>query len=127
MGSNPTSGTSVRASVGRRVVATEKAARAIALALGAALAGAAAPAFAGCPAGLREFRGAISAISASKLYVDSRLDDNIGFERAPDTRVVDASGQGRARWEQLRAGDSVVICWRFEDRPRKAVTITLRK
>jgi hypothetical protein len=86
----------------------------------------AAPAFAGCPDGMREFRGAISELTPQKLFVDSRLDDNIGFARAPETKIVDAAGKGRVRWEQLRAGDPVVICWRFEDRPRQAVTITVR-
>jgi hypothetical protein len=98
--------------------------RAIAMFAGVSLA--AASALAGCPDGMREFRGAISEITAQKLFVDSRLDDNIGFERSPQTTIVDAAGKGRAKWAQLRAGDSVVICWRFEDRPRKAVTITLR-
>ncbi len=86
----------------------------------------AAPAFAGCPAGMREFRGTISSISPQKLFVDSRMEDNIGFERAPDTRVVDATGQGRSQWDQIRPGDAVTICWRFEERPRKAHEITLR-
>ncbi len=81
----------------------------------------AAPALAGCPEGMREFRGAISQISGRKLFVDSRLDDNIGFERSPDTRVV-----GRAGWDALKPGDSVAICWRFEDRPRKAVIVQVR-
>jgi len=90
------------------------------LALALALFGAA-HARAECPADMREFRGAITAINAQKLFVDSRLDDNIGFERSPDTRV-----RGRAGWDALRAGDAVVICWRFQDRPRKAVTITVK-
>ena len=85
-----------------------------------------APVFAECRDGMREFRGAITSVGAQKLFVDSRLDDNIGFERAQATRIVDAAGKGRTSWRQLRAGDSVVICWRFEDRPRKAHTITLR-
>jgi len=92
---------------------------ALALALAAL---AAAQARADCPAGQREFRGAISAVNAQKLFVDSRFDDNIGFERAPDTKV-----RGRGSWDALRAGDLVVICWRFQDRPRKAVTITVQK
>ena len=86
----------------------------------------AAPAFAECPDGMREFRGAITSVTPQKLFVDSRLDDNIGFEREQATRILDASGKGRTSWKQLRAGDAVVICWRFEDRPRKAHTITLR-
>ncbi len=83
-------------------------------------------AFAECPDGMREFRGAITSLTAQKLFVASRLDDNIGFERAQATRIVDAAGRERTSWDQLKAGDSVVICWRFEDRPRKALTITLR-
>ncbi|HEU4431062.1 MAG TPA: hypothetical protein VFT98_20045 [Myxococcota bacterium] len=94
---------------------------AFALALALALLGAA-QARADCPAGQREFRGAISAINPQKLFVDSRFDDNIGFERAPDTNV-----RGRAGWDALRAGDLVVICWRFQDRPRKAITITVQR
>ena len=81
---------------------------------------AATSALAECPDGMREVRGAISEITEHKLFVDSRFDDNIGFERAPDTRV-----SGRAGWAELQPGDEVVICWRFEDRPRKAVTITV--
>jgi hypothetical protein len=100
---------------------------ALAIASSAASTLSAAPALAECPDGMREFRGAISAIDGRKLYVDSRLDDNIGFERAPDTKIVDEAGRGRSRWAQLSAGDAVVICWRFDDRPRKAVTITLRR
>jgi hypothetical protein len=89
--------------------------------LGVALALAASPALAACPDGMREFRGAISEIGPRKLFVVSRLDDNIGFARAPDTRVV-----GRAGWDALKAGDAVAICWRFEDRPRKAVSVTVK-
>jgi hypothetical protein len=89
--------------------------------LGVALALAASPALASCPDGTREFRGAISKVGPQKLFVDSRLDDNIGFERAPDTQVV-----GRASWDALRAGDEVAICWRFADRPRKAVIVTVK-
>jgi hypothetical protein len=96
------------------------------LLLGALFALYASPALAGCPPGMREFRGSITSVSAQKLFVDSRMEDNIGFERAPTTRVSDATGQGRTTWEQIRAGDGVVICWRFEDRPRKAHSITLR-
>jgi hypothetical protein len=88
---------------------------------GVALALVALPALAGCPDGMREFRGALSAVGPQKLFVDSRLDDNIGFERAPDTRVV-----GRASWDALKAGDEVSICWRFEDRPRKAVIVSVK-
>jgi hypothetical protein len=91
-----------------------------ALALAASLS---APAFAGCPDGMREFRGAITAVKARKLFVDSRLDDNIGFARAPETRVAGK----KSSWDALAAGDEVAICWRFEDRPRKAVTITVTK
>lgn len=82
-----------------------------------------APALAGCPQGMREFRGTISEVGAKKLFVESRLEDNIGFERASDTRVVGK----KSRWEELAAGDGVAICWRFEDRPRKAVTITVTR
>jgi hypothetical protein len=89
--------------------------------LGVAVALVALPALAGCPDGMREFRGAISEIGPRKLFVASRLDDNIGFERAPDTRVI-----GRAGWDALKAGDAVAICWRFEDRPRKAVRVTVK-
>jgi hypothetical protein len=96
------------------------------LGLAVLLAGLAGPALAQCPPEQREFRGSITGIGAQKLFVDSRMEDNIGFERAPETRVEDASGQGRTSWEQLRVGDSVVICWRFEDRPRKALRIFLR-
>jgi hypothetical protein len=102
-----------------------RALRAIGVCVCLGLASAAAPARAECPEGQREFRGAITAIDARKLYVDSRLDDNIGFERSAETRIVDAAGKGRTRWEQLAPGDAVVICWRFEDRPRKALAITL--
>jgi hypothetical protein len=83
-------------------------------------------AHAGCPEGQREFRGAISAINPQKLFVDSRLDDNIGFARAAETKIVDEAGKGRVRWDQLQPGDAVVICWRFEDRPRKALSISVR-
>ena len=121
MGSNPTSGTNVHGAMANEM---SRALRAIGL--GAVLGALALPALAGCPDGLREFRGAISEITPQKLFVDSRLDDNIGFERSPATQIVDEAGKGRASWGQLRAGDTVVICWRFEDRPRKALTITLR-
>jgi hypothetical protein len=80
------------------------------------------PALAGCPEGMREFSGAISTVNARKLFVASRLDDNVGFERAAETRV---SGK-KASWDALAPGDEVAICWRFEDRPRKALTITVR-
>jgi len=80
------------------------------------------PALAGCPEGMREFSGAISAVNARKLFVESRLDDNIGFERAPETRV---SGK-KASWDALAPGDEVAICWRFEDQPRIAVTVSVR-
>ena len=83
----------------------------------------AAPLLAGCPEGQREFRGTLSEVGAHKLYVDSRLDDNIGFERAPETRV---EGK-KSSWEALAAGDQVAICWRFEDRPRKALSIRVTK
>lgn len=76
---------------------------------------------AGCPEGMREFRGTISAINARKLFVQSRLEDNIGFERAPETRVIGR----KSSWEALAPGDPVAICWRFDDRPRKAVEITV--
>jgi hypothetical protein len=95
-------------------------ARSLGLALALAWLGAA-QARAECPDGQREFRGAITAVHSHKLFVDSRFDDNIGFERAPDTKV-----RGRKGWDALRAGDSVVICWRFQDRPRKALTITVK-
>jgi hypothetical protein len=72
---------------------------------------------------MREFRGTVSQINARKLFVDSRFDDNIGFERSPETRVA---GGGRKSWGDLRVGDEVAICWRFEDRPRKAVTVTVK-
>ncbi len=117
MGSNPTSGTNVHRDMAGAMRNTMRT-----IGLGLLLGALASPALAGCPDGMREFRGAISAIDAQKLYVDSRLDDNIGFARAPDTRVV-----GRSGWEALAPGDAVVICWRFEDRPRKAVTITVAK
>jgi hypothetical protein len=97
-----------------------KASRALAAIAFAALL--AAPALAGCPKGMREFRGVISAVKAQKLFVDSRLDDNIGFQRAGETRVAGK----KSSWDALAAGDDVAICWRFEDRPRKAVTITVR-
>ena len=120
MGSNPTSGTNVHGAM-----ANEMRRRRRAIGVGALLCALAAPALAGCPDGLREFRGAISEMTAQKLFVDSRFDDNIGFVRAGETKIVDAAGKGRATWDRLHAGDLVVICWRFEDRPRKAVTITL--
>ena len=117
VGSNPTSGTSVHAP---KMVATMRNSTRTTL-LGVGLALVAFPAFAGCPDGMREFRGAISEIGPRKLFVDSRLEDNIGFERAADTRVI-----GRAGWDALKAGDKVAICWRFEDRPRKAVSVTVK-
>ena len=120
MGSNPTSGTS---DTGWKA-AMRNAMRF--LWLGALCALTAAPALAECPPDMREFRGSITSVSPQKLFVDSRMEDNIGFERAPTTRVTDATGQGRTSWEQIRAGDGVVICWRFEDRPRKAHLVTLR-
>jgi len=80
------------------------------------------PALAGCPKGMREFSGAISAVNARKLFVESRLEDNIGFERASETRVTGRKGS----WDALAPGDEVAICWRFEDRPRVAVTISVR-
>jgi hypothetical protein len=94
-----------------------------ALAAGALAALLGGPALADCPEGMREFRGTISEVGATKLFVESRLEDNIGFERAADTRVLGR----RSSWEALAAGDAVAICWRFEDRPRKAVTITVTK
>ncbi len=121
MGSNPTSGTNVSSGMANEMRRSVRM-----LGLMALLSAAAAPAFAGCPDGMREFRGAISEITAQKLFVDSRLDDNIGFERAPETKISDAAHKGRQRWDQLSVGDRVVICWRFEDRPRKAVTIAVR-
>jgi hypothetical protein len=93
----------------------------LAIAALAALVGA--PALADCARGQREFRGAISEVSARKLFVESRFDDNIGFERADETRVVG----GKSRWEALAKGDVVAICWRFEDRPRRALMITVLK
>ena len=123
MGSNPTSGTSVS---GWKAVSMRHPTRFLGLCALFSLTLLVAPVFAECPDGMREFRGAITSVGAQKLFVDSRLDDNIGFERAQATRIVDAAGKGRTSWRQLRAGDSVVICWRFEDRPRKAHTITLR-
>gem|GEM_PF-6275099 len=117
MGSNPTSGTSVHAP---KMVAIMRNGLRTTL-LGVALALVAIPALAGCPDGMREFRGAISEVGPQKLFVDSRLDDNIGFARAPDTQVI-----GRASWDALKAGDEVAICWRFEDRPRKAVSVTVQ-
>ena len=92
-----------------------------ALAAGALAALLAAPALADCPDGMREFRGTVSEVGGKKLFVESRLEDNIGFERAADTRVLGK----KSRWEALAPGDAVAICWRFEDRPRKAVTITV--
>jgi hypothetical protein len=116
VGSNPTSGTNVdRFMAGRMRIATRS------LASLALIAAFAAPALAGCPDGMREFRGAISEITAQKLFVESRLDDNIGFERAAETRV----GGSKSSWDALAPGDLVAICWRFEDRPRKAVTISV--
>ena len=88
MGSNPTSGTNVWSEMLNAMRRTLRACRWIAL-----LSVLAAPAFAGCPEGMREFRGAISQLSAQKLFVDSRLDDNIGFERAPETKISDEAGQ----------------------------------
>jgi hypothetical protein len=82
---------------------------------------AAAAAAADCPKGQREFRGTLTEVGPQKLFVDSRLDDNIGFERAAETRVVGS----KSSWGALAAGDTVAICWRFEDRPRKALTITV--
>ena len=121
VGSNPTSGTNVPGAMAGEM---RRALRAIGLF--ALLCGPALPALAGCPDGMREFRGAISRITPQKLFVDSRLDDNIGFARSPATRIVDAQGRASGSWDQLRAGDAVAICWRFEDHPRQAVTITLR-
>jgi hypothetical protein len=117
VGSNPTSGTNVHWGMAGAMRKTMRM-----TGLGLLLAASSAPALAGCPDGMREFRGAISAVDGQKLYVDSRLDDNIGFERAPGTQVI-----GRPGWDALRAGDKVVVCWRFEDRPRKAVSITVKK
>ena len=119
VGSNPTSGTNVHAPM--MVAIMRNALRRARLAVAFALALAASPALAGCPDGMREFRGEISEVSAQKLFVDSRLDDNIGFERAADTQVI-----GRASWDALKAGDEVAICWRFADRPRKAVIVTVK-
>ncbi len=121
VGSNPTSGTNVCWEMLNAMRRSLRAFRWIAL-----LSAFAAPAFAGCPDGMREFRGAISELTAQKLFVDSRLADNIGFERAAETKISDEAGKGRARWDQLSVGDKVVICWRFEDRPRKALTIAVR-
>jgi hypothetical protein len=117
VGSNPTSGTIVlvrMADAMRRVLRT--------IGLASLLSALALPALAGCPDGLREFSGAISAVNAHKLFVESRLEDDIGFERAPETRVTGK----KTSWEALATGDEVAICWRFEDRPRKALTITVR-
>jgi hypothetical protein len=86
-----------------------------------ALALVAGPALAGCPDEMREFRGEITEVTGQKLFVDSRLDDNIGFERAADTHVI-----GRASWDELKPGDEVAICWRFADRPRKAVIVRVK-
>ena len=82
-----------------------------------------APALAGCPAGMREYRGSIRAVNASKLFVQSRLDDDIGFARAPETRVAGR----KSSWDSLAVGDHVAVCWRFDDQPRKAVTVTVTK
>ena len=84
---------------------------------------ASAPALADCPEGMREFRGAISSVNAKKLFVESRLADNIGFGRAAETRVAGK----KSSWDALAPGDEVAICWRFEDQPRKAVTITVTR
>ena len=93
MGSNPTSGTNVHRDMAGAMRNTMRS-----IGLGLLLAAGAGPALAGCPDGMREFRGSISAIDAHKLYVDSRLDDNIGFARDPRTQVI-----GRSGWDALKA------------------------
>ena len=74
-----------------------------------------------CPSGLREFVGTVTRVDAGKLSVDSRLGDGLRFERVPDARVV-----GRRDWSEIRPGDLVSVCWRFDDKPRKAYVVTVR-
>ena len=90
------------------------------LLLGAALA-LAAPALAECPGDMREFMGSVTSISGAKLRAGNRMGDDVSFTRTADTRV-----EGRAGWDAIKVGDAVSVCWRFEDRPRKARSITLR-
>ena len=81
------------------------------------------PAFAQCPADMREFLGSITKITDSRVVVESRLGDGVAFDRGSETDV-----RGRAGgWAALRVGDGVSVCWRFDDRPRKAYAITLRE
>ena len=94
------------------------AARGLALALFAlALAGVAA-------ADDREFTGKIERITRDALIVESRMGDQLRFERTGETTVSSGSGEsGRASWADLEPGDRVSVRWKLMDEPRKAYEV----
>ena len=72
----------------------------------------------------REFTGKIAEVTQSALVVDSRMGDELRFERTGETVVSGRSGERRpASWADLEPGDWVSVRWKLEDEPRKAYEV----
>lgn len=65
---------------------------------------------------LREFAGTVTQASGASLTVENRMGDRRRFQGGGDTQVTGA----RSRWQELRAGDSVLVAWSIEDKPVRA-------
>lgn len=68
----------------------------------------------------RQFTGKIDKIDDKKVIVDNRKGDKVQFNKAPETAV---SGEGKAKWEDLKKDDWVTVDWLFKDKPRKAYKV----
>jgi len=90
-----------------------------ALLAGCLLVGLALPASAGSCGDLRSHAGVVLSASGRTLIVE-RGGGTSSFQPAPNVRVVDEADAGVGGWSGLRSGQSVTVCWAFDDTPRMA-------
>jgi hypothetical protein len=69
---------------------------------------------------MREFTGRIDRVSKKKMIVDNRMGDKVSFVPTDTTKV---SGQGKAKWKDLKQKDWVTVSWKMIDKPRKAYIV----
>ena len=72
----------------------------------------------------REFTGKIDKINDKKMIVDNRQGDKVTFDKVPDAKVDDTSGETKKKaWADLKNDDWVTVKWKMIDKPRKAYEI----
>jgi len=79
----------------------------------------------------REFSGKVQKFKKSGkkagFLLDNNQGDKVSFRKAENSVVVDNRAEKKAeKWEDLKNGLWVSVCWKFTDKPRLAYKVTVQ-